>query len=283
MTGSFANVRRARATFIVGAVAFVAFGCGSGTNASVPPTQLTVAVPSISIETAPVSTDTPIAIPTIAPTPTSAPTSTAPTWGADSRGVPFPPPDASGVNQAAVTAAPAVGPFKINYKGGAAAWPDACDLTNAAQLQALNPQITGVTGTPVGRKAHLIGGPGGLTPHNADCQWNVTTTSNNDPSSVLSHVDVSFFELDSGAPGTYQRALAEKKTSSAQYPTQFASYQNLPGGASCFFDGDALECLKGNVDFWVAGLSFTNGITDHVHWINDTLLPLAEKIGYEIQ
>ena len=216
MISSPGKAARTRAGFIIGAVALVAVGCGGGGGgATPPPTRMpaleTAPLPTIAIaiETSAADTAPPTEIPTLAP----APTSTAPTWGADSRGVPFPPPDFKGVNQEAVTAAPAVGPFKIDYKAGPAGWPEACDLTSAAQLQALDPEITGVVGTPVGQKAQILGA--GLTPHNAECKWSVATKTN-DGTGVASYVDISLYEVDSGAPGTYQRALADKKESSAQ-------------------------------------------------------------------
>ena len=188
------------------------------------------------------------------------------------------------MDQALVTAAPVAGPFKINPKAGPSGWPDVCNLTTAAQLEALDPAITGVVGDPVGQKAKMLGGSGGMTPNNAECRWTLTTKydatygagSNSD-------IDISFWEIDSGAPATYQHALADAQANAKQYPAQFGSYQNMPGGASCFYDGNELQCLKGSVDFWITGSKFSGaGMTDHVTWIREILLPLAEKLGSEI-
>jgi hypothetical protein len=269
------NVKRCSTLLAVGALALVAVGCGASATArpTVGPADFSFSL----ISFAPLPTfalTTPAATPTVAP----------PLWGVDSQGIPLPPPDASGVDQALITAAPLAGPFKIDPKAGPSGWPDACNLTTEAQLKALDPAITGVAGTPVGQKATMLGGSGGVTPNNADCKWTLATTYDAAyGAGSVSYVDISFWEIDSGAPQTYRQALADAQSNAKQYPAQFGSYQNLPGGTSCFYNGNELQCLKGDVDFDVMGSKFSGaGMTDSVTWIQEILLPLAEKLGSEI-
>jgi hypothetical protein len=195
------------------------------------------------------------------------------------------PPNSSYVNSARVAAAPQLGPFKINPNAGAAGWPDACTLTSAAQLEALFPAITGLSGTPVGTKAEILGG--GNTPHNSDCQFNLTTTFDAaaDESGVPSWVKVSIEEIDTGAPQAYQTAQQQQAAGAAQYPAQYANYPDLANGLSCFTDGNELQCLKGDVNFWIEGQKVTGGnfeTSDQADWIAQIELPLAEKLGAEI-
>jgi hypothetical protein len=190
------------------------------------------------------------------------------------------------VNQAAVAAAPKVGPFPINPSAGPSAWPDACTLTSLAQLKALDPAITGLSGNPVGTKATELGS-GGNTPNNTDCKFNLTTTfdPSDESAGVPSYVDVSLQEVDSGTPTQYQQDQQQQAGSAAQYPAQYANYPNLPNRVSCFDNGNQLQCVKGDVYFWISGQKVTDGDksgVDNAAWIEQIELPLAEVLGSEL-
>ena len=196
------------------------------------------------------------------------------------------PPNDNDVKQSRVSSAPKVGPFKININGNLAGWPDACKLTSLAQLKALEPAITGLRGAPVGAKAKDLS-TGGSTPHNSQCQFNLKTTFQPaDYGSTGSWVSVQFEEIDSGAPTTYNQALASQKSESHKFPAQYADYPNLKNGVQCFDDSTELQCLKGDVDFWVGGQKVTAGNysgADQAVWVDQIQIPLAEELGAELK
>ena len=196
------------------------------------------------------------------------------------------PPNDDDVDQTRVNSAPKVGPFNINVDGNVAGWPDACKLTSLAQLRALEPAITGLRGVPVGTKAKDLS-TGRSTPHNTECQFNLKTTFQ--PAgygSTGSWVSVQFEEIDPGSPTSYQQALASQKSEGHKYPAQYANYPNLKNGVQCFDDSNELQCLKGDVNFWVGGQKVTNGDhsgVDQAVWIDQIEIPLAEELGAELR
>jgi hypothetical protein len=158
-------------------------------------------------------------------------------------------------------------------------------MTSAAQLRALFPAITGLSGAPVGTKGTLLGG--GNTPKNTDCKFTRTTAFDAaaDESGVPSWVQVTVEEIDAGAPQAYQSAQQMQAAQAAQYPAQYANYPNVEKGLSCFTDGNELQCLKGDFNFWIEGQKVTGSqftSTDQAEWIVQVELPLAEKLGAEI-
>ena len=196
------------------------------------------------------------------------------------------PPNDDDVNQARVMSAPKLGPFTINPNGSPSGWPDACKLTSLAQLKALEPSITGLRGNPVGTKAELLG-TGGSAPHDTECQFNLKTTFQpQDYGSTGSYVTVQFEAVDPEAPALYSEALAGQKGEAHKYPAQYANYPNLKNGVQCFDDGSELQCLKGDVNFWVSGQKVTGGNffgTDQAVWVDQIQVPLAEVLGAELK
>lgn len=196
------------------------------------------------------------------------------------------PPNDNDVNQARVAVAPKLGPFTINPNGSPSGWPNACNLTSLPQLKALEPSITGFRGNPVGTRAELLG-TGGRAPHNTECQFNLKTTFQPQGyGSTGSYVTVQFEEIDTGAPASYREALAGQKGEAHKYPAQYADYASLKNGVQCFDDGNELQCLKGDVNFWVSGQKVTGGNNfgaDQAIWVDQIELPLAEVLGAELK
>jgi hypothetical protein len=196
------------------------------------------------------------------------------------------PPNDKDVNQARVTSAPRVGPFTINPSGPPSGWPDACKLTSVPQLKALEPSITGLRGNPVGSKAELLGS-GHTAPHNTECQFNVKTTFQpQDYGSTGSYAIIQIEAIDTGAPALYQDALVAQKGEAHKYPAQYADYPDLKNNVQCFDDGTELQCLKGDVNFWVSGQKVTGGNNfgaDQAVWVDQIEIPLAEVLGAELK
>ena len=94
------DVKRGLSPVAIGALVLVVVGCGA--TATTPPTVGPADFSFALMSFAPLPT---FALTTPAPTATVAP----PLWGVDSQGIPLPPPDASGVDQSLVTAAPVGG------------------------------------------------------------------------------------------------------------------------------------------------------------------------------
>jgi hypothetical protein len=195
------------------------------------------------------------------------------------------PPNDKDVNQARVNSAPKLGPFKINTNGNFAGWPNACKLTSLAQLKALEPAITGLKGAPVGQKAEVLN-TGRPTPNNTQCQFNLKTKFDPAGYTTASWVELQLQEIDSGSPSTYKQALATQKAESHKYPAQYADYPNLKNGVQCFDDSTELQCLKGDIDFWISGQKVTGGDqtgSDQAVWIDQIEIPLAEVLGAELK
>jgi hypothetical protein len=196
------------------------------------------------------------------------------------------PPNDNDVDQARLAHAPKVGPFSINPNGAPAGWPDACKLTSLTQLKVMEPSITGLRGAPVGSKAEILG-TGHSAPHNTQCQFNLDTTFQ--PvgyGSTGSYVTVQLEDVGTGAVYAYRQALAGQKGEAHKYPAQYADYPDLRNGAQCFDDGNELQCLKGDVDFWVSGQKVTGGNyfgADQAVWIDQIQIPLAEELGAELK
>jgi hypothetical protein len=289
---------------VLGCVPLLA-GCGSSSHAAVTTTSssssTTVPAPTATLAPATSSPSSSTTAQSDATSPTTASTvpdhsSSALPVGA-ATGFPFGstndqgtqisllPPNAGDVNQASVAAAPKVGPFRIDPNAGPAGWPDACKLTNVAQLKALFPAITGLSGAPVGTKAQILGGSGGNTPNNTQCTWNLTTKF--DPpgySDTPTHVEIQLEEIDSDAPSIWLQEQQQQAAQATKYPAQYANYPHLAGGVACFDDGNELQCLKGDIDYWVDGQKVTGGNytgSDNAVWIDQIELPLAEVLGAE--
>lgn len=196
----------------------------------------------------------------------------------------LPPPNDADVDQARVAKAHKLGPFHVQMSRSFAGWPSACSVSNAAQLQSLIAGVTGLRGKPVATKAEILGS-GGNTPHPTDCKWNLKTTFDDSSQSVPSYVEVSFEEIDPGAPATWRQELKDSHSEAKKYPAQYAYYSGLPHGVACFYDGTELQCLKGDFDFWVTGEKFTSGSypsADTAVWIDQAELPLAEVVADEV-
>ncbi len=196
------------------------------------------------------------------------------------------PPNDHDVNQAACGIGAQGGPFTINPNGSPSGWPDVCQLTTLAQLKALEPFITGLRGNPVGTKAELLG-TGRSAPHDTECQFNLKTTFQpRGYGSTGSFVIVQFEAIDTGAPALYREALAGQKGQAHKFPAQYADYPNLKNGAQCFDDGNELQCLKGDVNYWVGGQKVTGGNyfgADQAIWVDQIQIPLAEVLAAELK
>lgn len=198
---------------------------------------------------------------------------------------PMLPPDLAQANLATVASAPSTGPFTFPPNGNTAQWPDMCTVTNTPQLHALLAPITAVTSTE-GQHAHMIGGGGGQTVNNSDCKFHLSTTFDQGANGAGgdSYVEIQVYSADSGAAQTWQMAKQQQQQLAPQHPEQWATYQ-LPGGVQCFDDGNSLQCLQGDVDYWVSGQKTTGGDNfgaDQDAWLDQILIPLAAKFGSEI-
>lgn len=183
---------------------------------------------------------------------------------------------AGGGGLAAVASAPAVGPFAINKAASPASWPDVCTMTSAVQLKALDPMITGLKGAPAGTRQQ-IAGTASKVPHNNECQFNLVTTFDQPGSN--SHVEITIEAISPTEPTLYQQSHGSDAPASV--------HKNLPGGARCDFDGTStLDCLKGNIEYYVAGtrgtqVGTTLGDTADA-WLKQIELPLAAKLSTEL-
>jgi hypothetical protein len=195
------------------------------------------------------------------------------------------PPNDGDVNQSLVARGPKLGPFHIKLSTSFAGWPSACNLTGLLQLKALEPSVTALDGAPVGSKAEILGS-GANTPQGTSCKFDLKTKF--DPqgySRTPSWVEISLQGIGSGASTSYQQSRAEQKAMAPKYPAQYADYPALKNGVKCFDDGNELQCLKGDVRFWVSGQKVTGGNlsgVDQSVWIDQVEIPLAEVIGAEL-
>ena len=197
----------------------------------------------------------------------------------------LPPHNTADVNQARVAAAPAAGHFSVDMAKGFAAWPSACSLTDVAQLKVLFPAVTGLEGAPVGAKGQeMVSGK--MTPRDVQCRYKLKTTFQ--PSgygTVFSWVEVDIEQVGPASPQAWAQGLSQQRGMAKKYPAQFAYYPALKGGTRCFWDGNELQCLKGDFNYWVLGQKVTGGTntsTDGMVWIDQLLLPLAEKVATEV-
>lgn len=202
----------------------------------------------------------------------------------DGRKLSLLPPTTAGVDRARVDHAPRLGPFKISLKKGFSGWPSACRLTDAAQLKALFPAITGVRGRPVGTQVQL---PGQARPTRQDthCTFTLGTTFEPPGYSSYSNVQVQLFEVGPSTPSRWASDLAAQHAEAKKYPTDYAYYPRLENGAKCFDDGTELHCLVGDIDYWVSGEKVTSGAyfsSDQSVWVDQVEIPLAEMLGREL-
>jgi hypothetical protein len=195
------------------------------------------------------------------------------------------PPNDSDVNQLLVARASAAGPPHPRLSARSAGWPSACNLASLAQLEALEPSITGLEGPPVGSKAQSPG-PGGSTPQNTTCRFDLRTTfAPRGHAQTPSWVEIGLEETGSAALTSYQKSLAQQKAMATAHPAQYAAYPALENGVQCFDNGNELQCLKGGTFFWLSGRKVTGGNlsgVDQSVWVDQLEVPLAEVIGAEL-
>ncbi len=195
----------------------------------------------------------------------------------------MPPRNTADVDQARVPKAPRVGPFHVNINAGEKAWPGACSLTSAAQLHGLFPAILGFRGKPVGQQGENLGS-GSKTPHDIQCTFNVKTSFDPAGYTTPTWVQVSIQGIGAGAASQYAQSLQQQAAQAKKYPAQYANYPSLDYGVKCFYDGNEIQCIKGDLLFWVLGQKVTGGTdssADQMVWIDQIEIPLAEKIGSE--
>ena len=194
------------------------------------------------------------------------------------------PPTDAGVDQARVAHAPRVGPFAISLAKSFAGWPSACELTDAAQLKEVFPGITGVRGKPAGSRGEVLGS-GKKTPHDTQCTWSLSTKFAPQGYTTYSNLQIQLDEIGPGVPQSWAQELASQRAASKKYPAQYANYPSLEHGVKCFDDGNELQCLKGEIDFWVLGQKVTGGeyySSDQAVWVDQVELPVAELLGAEL-
>ncbi len=195
----------------------------------------------------------------------------------------LPPRNTADVDQARVATAPRVGPFRVNVNAGEKAWPAACSLSSAAQLHGLFPAILGYKGKPVGQKGENLGS-GSKTPHDIQCTFNLKTSFDPQGYTTPTWVQVSIQGIGPGAASEYTQSLQQQAAQAKKYPAQYANYPSLEHGVKCFYDGNEIQCIKGDLSFWVLGQKVTGGsdsTSDQMVWIDQIEIPLAEKIGSE--
>ncbi|HET9060390.1 MAG TPA: hypothetical protein VFN61_10755 [Acidimicrobiales bacterium] len=198
----------------------------------------------------------------------------------------MPRPNINDVNQAAVKTTKKLGPFVFSLSKSFAGWPSACPLLNGSQLHHLFPAIVSLHGAPVGTRAEIMGS-GKKTPRPTDCEYNLNTTF--EPAgygNTVSWVDVSVQGADSGTPQIWNMSWQQQKSTAHKYPEQYAYYPSLLGGTRCFYDGNGLECLKGDIDFWVGGDKVTDGnfqTVDEAMWLDQVVIPTAEVVAAEVR
>lgn len=197
----------------------------------------------------------------------------------------LPPRNPADVNQHRVARAPKVGPFHVALSAGEKAWPSACKLTDAAQLHGLFPAIIRLRGKPLGVKGENLGS-GSSTPVDVQCKFNLKTSF--DPSGYSetpSWVQINVEGIDQGEAAQYTESLKQQKAEAKKFPAQYADYPHLADGVKCFYDGNDLQCLKGDAFYWVSGQKVTGGsmtTVDQAVWVDQIEIPLAEKIGSEL-
>jgi hypothetical protein len=265
-------------------------GGGSATTQAATPTT----APATTAATVPVTTTPATSPPTTAvstttavPTTTAAPTTVAPTTTTVPKTTTTTAPkQAKGegpiapANLAAALKVKGPGPFHITPGTSPNNWPEVCDMLTVSELVHLDPsQITGLRGKPIGTKAEILGGAGN-TKHDTECRYNVKSSIQGYPGDP-SYVSISIQEVDSLAPPVYREDKADDAKDAKKYPGSFADY-DLPGGLKCFFDASELECLKGDIYFYVSGFLDDANSSSQLPWIEHAELPIAVKLGSEL-
>jgi hypothetical protein len=214
------------------------------------------------------------------------------------------PPNTADVNQRLVASARRLGPFDIDPYGHGDDLPNACELTDLAQLKALDHSIFALKGVPNGHTGSNIGS-GGITstPENVDCTFNVETTFDRagSPYRPRTFVEITYYDIGPGVPREFRSDSASSKAAAlkAKDPTQYRNYGNLGNGVSCYGgsygsfaglpdvqDEVVLDCLFGDLWFEVAGTKTTGGPLPDVDrdiWIDQIEIPLAEVLGREMR
>lgn len=135
-------------------------------------------------------------------------------------------------------------------------WPDACTMLSDADIKTLLPK----SGKPRRQGQHGAFLGGGETKHFASCKVEIPEPGDG---GVPSYVQIGLSGV--GDPeainSSWQRSFTSQLASSAKYPEQFLDYSGgQVGGAKCFYDGSALQCIKGHFDFDVYGSYFKSDI-----------------------
>lgn len=213
---------------------------------------------------------------------TAAPSSTA------SATTPSPAPTAAKIGNLAKVPGP--GPFRISQSGNPNTWPNACTLINIAEVRALDPQVTGLSGAPVGTKATVIGGSGGNSKNNTQCKFNLHTSFDPKDGSPPSYVAVNLQSIGPDAASTWKQEHQTYKANAAKFPDQFIDFPNLPGGTNGFWDGTEVQALHTTgsdaYNFWIAGnKAITTGsyVQAQKNWAHEIEAPLAAKLGSELK
>ena len=228
---------------------------------------------------------------TTSPSPKSAPTSNTTSTAVPSS-------IASNTTAPATTAAPVTGatanplrvtgpgPFTFGQSGDPNTWPDACTLVNIGEIKALDPDITGLRGAPIGTKAQVLGGNGSSTPNNTECRFNLTTKQDPPDGYPPSYLVVQLQGTGPGAADSWTQEYTQAKSTAAKYPNQFIDFTNLPGSTKGFWDSTEVQALHGNYDFWIAGvrsIESGNNAQAQMVWAHQIEAPLAAKLGSELR
>lgn len=146
---------------------------------------------------------------------------------------------------------------KVGSRGvvDSGSWPDACALLSDGDIKTLLPKTGRISRQ--GQHGSFLGG--GETKHFSTCKYKVPQPGDSD-------VVPSYFDIDLNAVGDpgavtsqFKQTYDQAKQSGAKYPDQFYDYSGGElGGATCFYDGNAIQCAKGHFDFTVLGGSGRN-------------------------
>lgn len=130
-----------------------------------------------------------------------------------------------------------------------AAWPDACAMLTAAQLRAIVPAAASVS--TQGQPGRLADGQ--ETPHAASCTYRLRWTQDADREPGTVTIDLRNIASADPLASVFGDRRTAAATVAKDHPALYADYGDKLGGASCFFDGTALECVDGSFSFWVGG------------------------------
>jgi len=130
-------------------------------------------------------------------------------------------------------------------------WPDACTMLSNTDIKTLLPKSGAVTRK--GQHGAFLGG--GETAHFATCDYGIAEPGDTEgqPSSV--HLDLRAVGDPRAVLADWKESYASQLKGAAKYPDQFLDWsKGQLGGATCFYDGNEIQCVKAHFDFWVGGL-----------------------------